>query len=562
MSDPIDIRERTGPRRDPGSDKPAPRKPRGIAASWAPLRKQALRRVLRMARNAAVDISSPLGALAHAVAAWARHHGAMPDERVVGAALEMMDGRVADLSRSEDRAQSLALAATAIAMRGETVHIACLSDERAAHVFQPVSLLSEHLAITASKIADDADFDARRDGHQAAIVVASAMRLSQDLLRDRMHCGARATGKRRRVGRLARQADSERLIAGNPALLVDDADLQLIDPFRTTGFGGDPEQEANGLRAEEAFVIIANLRAGQHYLVDDVTRRIRFTDLGIATLELAATLFGGPWARRKWREETVLAALTVRDFFKSGQDYTVDGGRVELTAPPSSSIEPGIDALVAAKERLSQEHQSTRLWSLQNYFAVHTHLAGVGFAASANKNLFAEFHGFDVAKSGEPLPTPSHTLEFSSRKEQIRLLRDLPQEAQIWFATPRDAEAVARAAKIPASRCVVGDAIFATRLDAPVLVQIGSAPPQWEQRVAAEYPDLPVTVLASSEDGLFDIYRDKPPGSVARYRDDPCAETRRAALASWHSYFAERRVTLLRSERYFDRILAFTGGGP
>ena len=109
------------------------------------------------------------------------------------------------------------------------------------------------------------------------------------------------------------------LIRGEPFAFVDDADLLMIEVPRPIGFGSDPEDDANRLRAEEAFVVLRGLTSGTHYTVDASTRRIRLTAKGEAILDLAATLFEGPWLRLHWREETILAALTIRDFFQPGQ---------------------------------------------------------------------------------------------------------------------------------------------------------------------------------------------------------------------------------------------------
>ena len=305
-----------------GSDDAVTARPNaGLIAGWGPMRAARLRQLQRpqaFARPGPARRPS-LRHLAWVCQQQTQVQGINPTPQVIAAAADMLDGAVADLACPEDRAWALALAAIATAVSGHQVHLICLAEPCAARMCERMAELVARTGVSVAHIKDEADIDRRIEGHQARIVIASAARLAQDRMRDRALLHGRANGNRFRVEALARGAAHGALIRGEPFAFVDDADLLMIEVPRPIGFGSDPEDDANRLRAEEAFVVLRGLTSGTHYTVDASTRRIRLTAKGEAILDLAATLFEGPWLRLHWREETILAALTIRDFFQPGQ---------------------------------------------------------------------------------------------------------------------------------------------------------------------------------------------------------------------------------------------------
>ena len=537
-----------------GADDSVPRRrPVGLVSAWGPMRAATLRKLRSAPRSRPMPAEHPGAAhLAWVCAQLAE----VPDKTVLAAALDMLDGTVTDLASPEARHHALALAATASAIAGHRAHLICLAQPNAARLHQLTARIAEGCGVTTALIADDARIDERTSGHAAMITTASAARFAQDMLRDKALLGGRARGSRARISMLASGGQHASLVRGAPMAFVDDADLVMIEAPRPVGFNADPQEDADRMRAEEAFTVLRGLAAGADYQVDQATRRIQMTAQGEAKLELAAALFEGPWLRRAWREETILAALTIRDFFQPGKDYAVQDDQVVLTqALPASSVEPGIEALIAAKENLASRSTLSGLWSYRSFLSSYRHLAGAGHAASQISEEIAAAYGLEVRGRSESLAAVQPVV--TDARGRAEALRELGSDAIFWAPTPKDVQQVGSDPK----RTLIAEQVFALPQAPTLLVQIAAAHPRWERRLRATYPEATIRAFATPSDGIFDTLGEDT-RALGRFRDAPSPGTYRAVQDALAQAGRAQRAAHLKSDRYFERILAFTGDGP
>ena len=542
-----------------GADDAVPRrKPLGLIPGWGAIRAAKLHRL----RKAAPPSRPKPSAHPQAVhLAWVRvcceKAGlSAPDPTTLAAALDMLDGTVTDMDSPDKRHLALALAGAATALSGHRAHLICLAEATAARLREITEKVCAACDVTSALISDEARIDERAEGHTAQVVVASAARFGQDRLRDQALLGGRARGSRARVGALAAGMDTGSLIRGAPLAFVDDADLVMIEAPRSLGFNADPEEDADRLRAEEAFAVLRGLAPGDDYQVDQTTRRIRLTTQGEGKLDLAAALFEGPWLRRAWREETILAALTIRDFFQPGKDYTVQEDQVVLARTPSTStVEPGIEALIAAKENVAARSTLSGLWSYRSFLSSYRHLAGTGFATAGLSHEIMAAYGLDVrGRTAVPSTDPPQVTDARGRADALRVF---PAPAIFWAPTPKDT----RQAGADPKRTVVAEQVFALPSPPEMLVQIAAALPRWEQRLHQSYPDTEVHRFVTVADGAFDTL-DEGARELNRFRETPNLGLYRAVQGAMVQASARQRAAHLKSDRYFERILAFTGDGP
>lgn len=452
------------------------------------------------------------------------------------------------------RQEVLHLAAAALALR-QPVQVLCRSGQAAHKQHEAGRALFERLGLTSAAIGEADDQDRRIAAYAKRIVFAASDRIAQDHLRDQVQ--ALGCGKlyRAPVARLARtSADPRQMMPSAAVALVDDADLILMALSRPVNLASEREIDTGRRLAEEAFEALQTLVAGLDYMTDPLIGRITLTTEGERRLATYAALFRGPWSNADWRRRTVFSALTIRDSFLKGRDYTLDDTGITLFKPTGIAAEaPSIPDLIAAKERLTNAPRQLHTIDVRRLLPRFRQVGGVGFDLHRFARELSEVASLKVVgKAGHSLP-PLATLH-KDRAAWAEAVGDAAQHGVlVWAATDADAEAL-QALSLPVS-CVTGMAI----LDAERpfrLVQAGGAPRALTGRVAEAWPDLEWKVEVSCEDGFLALL--PPDHSAAK----ALAERRSAgaylrALAAAEKVADEQRLRRAQSEAYFDRILDF-----
>jgi len=536
---------RRPPRRDPG---PAARNL--VAASLQRLaglvrrrRHPALAKVERTAQMLLPDVSRS-------------------ERRVVtSAASVMLRGHIADVPDPDNRADALIVAAAALAESGGRVHVISLSDAKSNVLAKRAEPLLGGLGLSYAAIPDDADHDARQQAFRSAVVFASATRIAQDRLRDQIAVGAERSVARRHVQRLSARGDRPLpLLPTETDALVDDADLLMLEAIRDVRLAESEDPHSGRMHADQAFAVLSTLEWDSHYSIDSTTLRIRLTPAGKERLETFAILFGGAWTDPAWREETIHAAIAIRDLYKRNADYRIENGAIILCrASAGHSAEPSISDLIAAKEGVRSGIGTAHFSDTRQIFRAYPFVGGAGAFLGGLRDEFMASYGKRV-RGSRPLPTPLEPRVFRTRSDLLAAAARLdldPLTDWLWAPTPQDAS------DIPVSpghcRVLVGEEIFAQVTRPRVLVQLGAAQGTWEGRLVTGF--LAATALVSAEDGLWRVVEDDDP-KLKRFTEDPTAESYREVQLVAAVMMRRRRLAHIRSMKYFEKVMSFVGGQP
>lgn len=479
---------------------------------------------------------------------------------VAVAATALLRRRAVEMSDPRCRADALIVAAAALAETGRRVHVVSLSGAKSMHLAERAGDTLRRLGLAFEAVADDADLDARSQAFRKPVVFASVARLAQDWLRDQVEASRGSRGARGHVRRLgARKDQLPALLPADADALVDDADLAMLEAVRPVRFAGEADPGLGRICADQAFAILSMLVRERHYSIDPATLRIRLTAEGRERVATFAMLFGGAWADPGWREETIHAAIAIRDLFRSETDYRVENGTVILNRAVSGArVEPSIPDLVAAKEGLRSGTGLPHLSDTRRMFLGYARLGATGMGLGELRDELALAYGLRVSGRGAQA-TPAPPSVHRDRGALIAALagwRGDPEHTWAWAPAPEDAADLP--GDLRACRLLAGDELFAATGAPGLIVQVGAAPRSREARIAAAFPAAGHAAFVSPDDALWRIFEQRAP-ALERLRASPGVASYRAAQAALADASRKRRMAHLRSVKYFDRVLSFLG---
>lgn len=362
-----------------------PMRPRGdpprAQAPWPRLSGRALRAVVGHARRlieagdcaAARPAASHLPAahadlavrLAQAARAAEAALGLRPFDTQLMAAAAMLGGQLAEMATGEGKTLAMALAAAVAARAGAPVHVVTANAYLAARDAAWLAPFYAALGLRVAALCPGEDEAQRRAAHGHHVVYATASELAFDHLRDHLACPAltggpggalrhhlRALGARAldslRTGtplpggpQAATPPDTARpLLPGLCVALLDEADSILLDE------AGVPlvlsRQRPHAARRAflwQALALARQLRPA-HYGLDAAARRAWLTEAGQQAVADASAAWGGPWLRRRYREEALATALTALHLCRRDVHYLVRPADRSADAPAERAAHP------------------------------------------------------------------------------------------------------------------------------------------------------------------------------------------------------------------------------
>ena len=190
--------------------------------------------------------------------------------------------------------------------------------------------------------------------------------------------------------------------------IVDEADSILIDEARTPLIISQPDAEPTSKYFEYA-KMVTTLTKDQDYKVDEKSRAVSLTDLGVKRLEkkLGVT---------NLYEESfdtihhIEAALKAKTIFTRDKDYIVREGEVIIVDEHTGRLmygrrySDGLHQAIEAKEgvKIQQESRTLATISIQNYFRLYQKLSGMTGTATTEAAEFKEIYNLEV------LAIPTH----------------------------------------------------------------------------------------------------------------------------------------------------------
>lgn len=407
--------ERVWPRED-ALDRAAQAALAAAQARLAPLRRQALRRILPAVEQqaeglAALDDAGLLAAARAAATAARRADPAALEPLARAFALvreaagrrlglrhrpvqllgghAMARGWLAEMATGEGKTLTATLPAAAMALSGRPVHVVTVNDYLAGRDAALMGPVYAALGLSVGVAVEGMDIDARRAAYAADITYCSNKTLAFDFLRDRLTLGRDGAGRlSRRLGALHGRAGEgpPTLLRGLAFALVDEADSVLIDEARTPLIlSGEGPALFDAALLGAAQALAGALERGRDWRIEATERRILLTREGRQSLEAAATL-GDPRLRnRTLREELAVKALSAQHLFERDVHYLVRDGRVVIVDEYTGRTMPdrfwteGLHQLVELKEGLEPSRGRVTLarTTYQRFFRRYDRLAGM-----------------------------------------------------------------------------------------------------------------------------------------------------------------------------------------
>lgn len=345
-------------------------------------------------------------------------------------------GQIAEMGTGEGKTLTATLAAVTRAIMGDSVHIVTVNDYLARRDASGMGAIYHALGLSVSVIQQgnafayapskqddevimgiEVDRDVLKlssvsEGYKADIVYGTNTTFGFDYLRDNMAYDA-AQKKQRKLA----------------YAVIDEIDSILIDEARTpliiSSSGEDPE-EAYYTYAK----LVATLKPGTHYDVNEKHRHVGLTDAGIENVE------HGLGIRQLYNPEHlaevnhVEKALKAKALFTKDKDYIVQDGTVKIVDEFTGRIlegrrySEGLHQAIEAKENVEIQRESKTVASItiQNYFRQYETLAGMTGTALTEAEEFSKIYKLETVSV--PPNKPSRRVDmpdtiYATRKGKL-----------------------------------------------------------------------------------------------------------------------------------------------
>jgi len=347
------------------------------------------------------------------------------DVQVLGAVV-LHQGKIAEMKTGEGKTLVATMPLYLNALEGKGVHLVTVNDYLARFQGEWMGRIYHRLGMTTGVIQnqgvsyvfdpgwndEETDEDwkknlrpcSRKDAYDADITYGTNNEFGFDYLRDNMA-----------------QTPMQLAQRGLHFCIVDEVDSILIDEARTPLIISAPAEESADLYVKFARVV-PQLKAGEHYDVDEKMRAVSLNDAGVAMVQ---ELIG---VQNIYKPETIdlvhhlEEALKADVLFKRDKDYIVKDGEViivdEFTGRlmPGRRYSEGLHQAIEAKEgvEIKKESDTLATISFQNLFRLYDKLSGMTGTAATEAEEFGKIYKLEVVE----IPTDQPMIR-SDRQDQI-----------------------------------------------------------------------------------------------------------------------------------------------
>lgn len=328
----------------------------------------------------------------------------------VAGALALETGYIAEMATGEGKTLSVAMAAVLAGWRGRGCHVVTANDYLAKRDAKNMTSFYHYCGLTVGFIQQGLPANQRKNAYNADVTYCTNKEVAADFLRDQLVIG------RDQGGRLQGSASAilEKVMGGQTlkhhrlvqrgleCAIVDEADSVLIDeavtPLIISGDGPNQDQVAAYAKSAE---FARELKPVDDFTVDQAYREIHLTPSGKERLAGLAAPLGGMWAGTRRREELVVQALSVREFYQLDKQYVIEDDKVvivdEFTGRlmPDRSWQNGIHQAIEANEGLdiNLPRETLARISFQRFFGHYKKLSGTtGTASEAATEFWRIYH--------------------------------------------------------------------------------------------------------------------------------------------------------------------------
>ena len=296
-------------------------------------------------------------------------------------------GKISEMRTGEGKTLVATLPVYLNALTGHGVHVVTVNDYLARRDSVDMGRIYNFLGLTVGLIVHDLDFAERKAAYQADITYGTNNEFGFDYLRDNM------------------VVDKDQMVQRElNYCIVDEVDSILIDEARTPLIISGPGEKSADLYKVIAR-IVANMKLGEDYTVDEKQKQVAPTEAGIAKAEKALgvtnlydTEHGVDFSHH------IMCAIKAKELMIRDRDYVVKDGEVIIVDEFTGRLmygrrySEGLHQAIEAKEGVVVQRESQTLATItfQNYFRMYKKLAGMTGTAKTEEQEFQKIYGLDV----------------------------------------------------------------------------------------------------------------------------------------------------------------------
>ena len=296
-------------------------------------------------------------------------------------------GKISEMRTGEGKTLVATLPVYLNALTGRGVHVVTVNDYLARRDSVDMGRIYNFLGLTVGLIVHDLDFTERKAAYQADITYGTNNEFGFDYLRDNM------------------VVDKDQMVQRElNYCIVDEVDSILIDEARTPLIISGPGEKSADLYKVIAR-IVANMKPGEDYTVDEKQKQVAPTEVGIAKAEKALgvtnlydTEHGVDFSHH------IMCAIKAKELMIRDRDYVVKDGEVIIVDEFTGRLmygrrySEGLHQAIEAKEGVVVQRESQTLATItfQNYFRMYKKLAGMTGTAKTEEQEFQKIYGLDV----------------------------------------------------------------------------------------------------------------------------------------------------------------------
>ena len=296
-------------------------------------------------------------------------------------------GKISEMRTGEGKTLVATLPVYLNALTGHGVHVVTVNDYLARRDSVDMGRIYEFLGLSVGLIVHDLDFPERKAAYQADITYGTNNEFGFDYLRDNM------------------VVDKDQMVQRElNYCIVDEVDSILIDEARTPLIISGPGEKSADLYKVIAH-IVANMKEGEDYTVDEKQKQVAPTEAGIAKAEKALgvknlydTEHGVDFSHH------IMCAIKAKSLMIRDRDYVVKDGEVIMVDEFTGRLmygrrySEGLHQAIEAKEGVVVQRESQTLATItfQNYFRMYKKLAGMTGTAKTEEQEFQKIYGLDV----------------------------------------------------------------------------------------------------------------------------------------------------------------------
>ena len=296
-------------------------------------------------------------------------------------------GKISEMRTGEGKTLVATLPVYLNALTGKGVHVVTVNDYLARRDSIDMGRIYNFLGLSVGLIVHEIDFPERKAAYQADITYGTNNEFGFDYLRDNMVVDKDQMGQRELN-----------------YCIVDEVDSILIDEARTPLIISGPGEKSADLYKVIAR-IVANMKEGEDYTVDEKQKQVAPTEAGIAKAEKALgvsnlydTEHGVDFSHH------IMCAIKAKTLMIRDRDYVVKDGEVIIVDEFTGRLmygrrySEGLHQAIEAKEGVVVQRESQTLATItfQNYFRMYKKLAGMTGTAKTEEQEFQKIYGLDV----------------------------------------------------------------------------------------------------------------------------------------------------------------------